>query len=137
VKSDTEHGIDNLNKSVENLSEVMSPRVNAHIVQTRKELDKQGQEVITSSKVVLASISEHGAENESALSNLRQEINQSREQVDNRLHAISDEVRSSIQEWESRVQSARARTGRGRHCGEVGSHVRKNEAEGSSQRKTT
>ena len=73
-------------------------------MQTRKELDKQGQEVITSSKVVLASISEHRAETESATSNLRQEINQSREQVDNRLHAISGEVRSSIQEWESWVQ---------------------------------
>jgi hypothetical protein len=44
LKSNTAHGITNLNNSVENLSEVMGSRVNAHIVQTRKELDKQGQE---------------------------------------------------------------------------------------------
>ena len=97
LKRDTEHGIGNLNKSVEILSEEMSARVNAHIVPTRKELDKQGQEIITSSKVVLASISEHKAKTESTVSNLRQEINQSREQVDSRLHSISGEVKSSIQ----------------------------------------
>ena len=64
LKSDTEHGIDNFTKSVENLREGMSTRVKALIVQTRKELDKQGQEMITSSKVVLVSISEHKAETE-------------------------------------------------------------------------
>jgi len=42
----------------------MSTRVNAHIVQTRKEFDKQGQEIITSSKVVLANNREHKAETE-------------------------------------------------------------------------
>jgi NADH dehydrogenase/NADH:ubiquinone oxidoreductase subunit G len=43
LKRDIEHGTDNLNKSVEILSEEMSARVNAHIVPTRKELVKQGQ----------------------------------------------------------------------------------------------
>jgi hypothetical protein len=42
LKRDNEHGIDNLTKSIGDLSEEMSTRVNAHIVQTRKELDKQG-----------------------------------------------------------------------------------------------
>jgi len=41
------------------------------------------------------------------VSNLRQEINQSREKVDSSLHSISGEVKSSIQEWESRVQSVK------------------------------
>ena len=81
--------------------------VNAHIVQTRKELDEQSQEVITSSKVMLPIISEHRSETESTVSNQRKEINQNREQVDNRLHAFSGKVRSSIQEWESRVQSVK------------------------------
>jgi hypothetical protein len=43
LKSNTEHAIDNLKKSVENLSDVMSSRVKAHIVQTRRELDKQSR----------------------------------------------------------------------------------------------
>jgi hypothetical protein len=46
----------------------MSKRVNAHIVQTRKELDKQWHEIITSSKRVLASISEHKAETDLTVS---------------------------------------------------------------------
>ena len=49
LKRDTELGIDDLTKSRGDLSEEMSTRVNAHIVQTRKELDKQGQEITTSS----------------------------------------------------------------------------------------
>jgi hypothetical protein len=56
---------------------------------------------------VLASISEHKAKTESTVSNLRQEINQSREQVDSRLHSISGKVKSSIREWESWVQSVK------------------------------
>jgi len=42
LKTDTEHGINNSTKSVENIIEGMNARVNAHIVQTRNELDKQG-----------------------------------------------------------------------------------------------
>jgi hypothetical protein len=41
LRRDTEHEIDSLNESVENLSEGMSEKVNAHIAQTRKELQKQ------------------------------------------------------------------------------------------------
>ena len=85
----------------------MSARVNAHVVQTRKELDKQGQEIITISKVVLTSVREHKAETESTVANLRQEMNQSREHVNSSLNSISGEVRSRFQEWESQFQSAK------------------------------
>jgi hypothetical protein len=57
LKRDTEHDIDNLTKSVGNLSEEVNSRVNAHSGQTRKELDKQGQEIINGSKVILSNIS--------------------------------------------------------------------------------
>jgi DNA anti-recombination protein RmuC len=52
LKRDTEHSIDNFTKSVGNLGEDLSWRVNAHIVQTKKELDKQGHEIINGSKVI-------------------------------------------------------------------------------------
>jgi hypothetical protein len=107
LKRDTEHGIDNLTKSLGDLSEEMSTRVNAHIVQTRKELDKQGQKIITSSKVLLANIREHKAETESNVANLRQAINQNREEVDGLLNSMSGEVRTSIQECESQIQSVK------------------------------
>jgi hypothetical protein len=75
----------------------MSKRVNANIVQTRKELGKQGQETITSSKTVLASTSKHKAETETTVANLRQETNHKREYMDSTLNSISGEVRSNIQ----------------------------------------
>jgi hypothetical protein len=103
----TEHDIDNLTKSVENFSEEISKRVNAHIVQTRKEIDKQGQEIATSSKSVLASISEHKAEINVTVANLRQEISQNREHVDSMINSISGEVRSNIQAWDSQIQSVK------------------------------
>jgi len=107
LKTDTEHGINNLTKSVENISEGINARVNAHIVQTRKELDKQGQEIINSCKVVLASISEHKTETEATVANLRQEINQRREHVHSLLNTISGEVNSRFLERETQFQSVK------------------------------
>ena len=69
-------------------------------MQTTKELDKQGQEIITSSKVVLTSVREHKAETESTVANLRQEMNHSRQHVNSSLNSISGEVRSRFQDWE-------------------------------------
>ena len=81
--------------------------MNAHNVQTRKELDKQGQETIKSSKVVLASISEHKRETEATVSNRRQEINQRREHVNSLLNTISGEVNSRFEERENQFQCVR------------------------------
>ena len=105
LKIDTEHDIDNLTKSVEYLCEGMSKRVNVYIVQTRKERGKQGQEIITSSERVLASTSEHKAETESTVANLRQETNHERQYVYSMLNSISGEVRSNIQVCDSQIQS--------------------------------
>jgi hypothetical protein len=107
LKRDAEQGIENVTKSVGDLSEEMSTRVNAHIVQRRKELDEQGQEIITSSKVVLPNIREHKAGTESTASNLRQAIKQSREHVDGWLNSMSGEVKTSIQECERQIQSVK------------------------------
>jgi alpha-L-fucosidase len=89
LKRGTEHDINNSSVSVEYACEGMSEIVNAHIVQTRKELDTQGQGVITSSKTMLASINEHNAETEPTVANLRQEINQNRRYVDSMINSIS------------------------------------------------
>jgi hypothetical protein len=107
LKIDAEHDIDNLTKSVECLCEGMSKRVNAYIVQTREELGKQGQEIITRSKTVLASTSEHKAESATTVANLRQETNHKREYVHSMLNSISGEVRSNIQVCDSQIQSVK------------------------------
>ena len=56
LKWDTERSINCLTNSAKNMSEVVSARVNAQAVQTRKELDKKRQEIITTSKVVLKNV---------------------------------------------------------------------------------
>jgi len=61
--------------------------------------------IINSSKVVLASISEHKTETEATVANLRQEINQRREHVDSLLNTISGEVNLRFQERENQFQS--------------------------------
>jgi hypothetical protein len=104
LKRDTDHSIDNFTKSVGNLGEELSSGVNAHIVQTRKELDKQGQEIINGSKVISSNIREHKAETESSDEKLRQAMTQSREQVNDRFKEMSGDVRSSIQECENKIQ---------------------------------
>jgi len=76
-------------------------------VQTRKDLYKQGQEIISSSKVMLASISEHKTETEETVANLRQEINQRRKHVDSLLNTISGEVNSRFQEREHQFESVK------------------------------
>jgi hypothetical protein len=102
LKRDTEHDIDTLTKLVGNLSEEVNARVNAHIVQTWKELDKQEQEIINGSKLIVSNIGEQKAETESSVEKLRQTMTQSRGQVNDRFKGISGEVWSNIQECETR-----------------------------------
>lgn len=76
LKGVTEHDIDNLAMSVENFCYGMSKRVNARNLQTEKEFDGQGHEIINTPKTVLPSISEQKAATESTVAHLKQEINQ-------------------------------------------------------------
>jgi hypothetical protein len=110
LSSDIEHEIVCLNKSVEDLSEGLSQKLHVHIVQTRKEFDKQGQEIVTSSKTMSATISEHKAQIDASIANLRQEIGKSQDQVDKKLNTMSDEIKSNGQVCESRVQREKQAT---------------------------
>ena len=56
---------------------------------------------------MVANIREHKAETESTVADLRQAINQNREEVDGLLNSMSGEVRTSIQECESQIQSVK------------------------------
>ena len=79
----------------------MSARVKAHVVQTRKELAKQGQGIITNLKLVLGSVKVYNAETEWKL---RQEMNQRQQNFNSYLNSISVEFSSRFQEWESQFQ---------------------------------
>jgi uncharacterized NAD(P)/FAD-binding protein YdhS len=96
-----------LTKSIGNLSNEVNSRVKAHIALTSKALDKEGQEIINGSKVILSNIREHIDETESSVEKLRQAMTQSREQVGHRFKVMSGEVRSSIGECENKIQSVK------------------------------
>jgi gas vesicle protein len=55
----------------------------------------------------LANIREHKAETESNVASPRQAINQNREEANGLLNSTSGEVRTSIQECESQIQSVK------------------------------
>jgi hypothetical protein len=103
LRRDTKHEVGSLNRSVENLGEGLRRKMHAHITQTRKKFDRQGKEIVYSSKTMLATISEHKAQTDANIANLRLEIEQSRDQVDSKLNTISNEVRSNVQLWENQV----------------------------------
>jgi len=49
VRRDAENKITSLNNTTESVRECMSERINAHVVQARKETDRQGQEITAAS----------------------------------------------------------------------------------------
>jgi hypothetical protein len=56
VCRDAENKTTTLNNTIEGVRECMIERMNAHVVQTRKETDRQGQEITAASRQLLASI---------------------------------------------------------------------------------
>jgi tryptophanase len=60
----------------------MNEKMNAHVVQTRKETDRQGQEITAASSSLLATINEHKEKMGVATDNLSQEISKSKEYAD-------------------------------------------------------
>ena len=57
----------------------MNERMNAHVVLTRKETDRQGQETTAASISLLASIKEHKEQMGVTVENLNREISKSKE----------------------------------------------------------
>jgi hypothetical protein len=51
-------GAKRLNNNIESARESMNERINAHVVQTRKEIDRSGQEITAASSSLIASIKE-------------------------------------------------------------------------------
>ena len=70
----------------------MNERMNAHVVQARKETDRQGQEITAASSSLLASIKEHQEQVGVTIDNLSQQISKSKEYVDSKCSSISGEI---------------------------------------------
>jgi len=67
-----------LNNTIESVRESINDRMNAHVVQARKETDRQRQEITAASSSLLASIREHKEQMGVTNDNLNQEINKSK-----------------------------------------------------------
>jgi predicted HNH restriction endonuclease len=70
----------------------MNERMNAHVVQARKQTDQQGQEITAASSSLLASIKKHKEEMRITIENLNREISKSKECVDSNFSKISWEI---------------------------------------------
>jgi len=70
----------------------VNERINAHVVQARKETDRQGQEITAASSSLLASIREHKEQMGVTAENLNREISKSKEYVDSKFSTISGEI---------------------------------------------
>jgi signal transduction histidine kinase len=66
--------------------------MNAQVVQTRRETDRQGQEIIAASSSLLASIKEHKEQIGVTIDILSQEITKSKSHVDSKFRTVSEEV---------------------------------------------
>jgi len=75
----------------------MNGRVNAHVVQTSKETDRQGQEITAASSSLLASIKEHKKQMGVTIDNLSHEIGKSKEYADSKFGTVSREIQDTKQ----------------------------------------
>jgi len=67
----------------------MNEMMNAQVVQTRKEKDRQGQEITPYSSSLLASIKEQKEQMRVTINNLSHEINISKENADSKFSTVS------------------------------------------------
>jgi hypothetical protein len=70
----------------------MNERMNAHVVQNRKQADWQGQEITAASNSLLASIREHKEQMGVTYDNLSYESSKSKECVDSKFSIVSGEI---------------------------------------------
>ena len=74
------------------MRECTNERMNAYVVQVRKETDRQGQEITAASSSLLTSIREHKEQVRITIENLSHEISKSKEYADRKFSAVSGEI---------------------------------------------
>ena len=108
VSRDAESKITSLNNTIESVRECMNDRINAHVVQARKETDRQGQEITAASSSLLASIKEHKEQIGVTVETLNQEISKSREYTDNKLKYVDSKFSTISEEIQDIKQHSSA-----------------------------
>jgi transcription elongation factor len=86
----------------------MTERINAHVVQTRKEIDRQGQETTAALSSMLARIKEQRG---IATDNLSQEISKSKEYTDSKFNTVSRDIQDIKQHSTAEIPKLSLRVG--------------------------
>jgi polyhydroxyalkanoate synthesis regulator phasin len=92
VSRDTENIITTLNNTIKNLRECMKERMNARVVQARKETDRQGQEITAALSSLIAIVREHKEQVGVIIKNSSHEIGISKEYTDSKFSTVSGEI---------------------------------------------
>jgi len=92
ISRDAEDKITTLNNTLKITRECMNDRMKEHLVQTRRETDRHGQEITVASSSWLASITEHKEQMGVTIDNLSQEINKSKEHADRKFSKVVGEI---------------------------------------------
>jgi ElaB/YqjD/DUF883 family membrane-anchored ribosome-binding protein len=92
VRKDNEIEISKLSSTIDKVYASVSERVNAHVTQTRKQVDVHGQEVLNASKSMLANTNDHKKQTEGVINNIRQEVTKTRENVDDKFSTVSGDM---------------------------------------------
>ena len=89
---DAKNKITTLNNIIKSTFVCMNDRMEAHVVQTRRETDRHGQEITAASSLLLASIKEHKEQMGVTIDNLSQETNKSKEYADSKFSKVLGEI---------------------------------------------
>jgi len=111
VNRDTKDKITTLSNTIESVRECMKERMNAHVVQARKETDRQGQEITAATSSLLASIKEHQEQVGVTIDNLSQQTSKSKEYVDSKCSTISGEIQDFKQHSSAEISRLSAKVG--------------------------
>jgi vacuolar-type H+-ATPase subunit I/STV1 len=111
VSRDAADRITTLKNTIESVRECMNERMNAHVVQTRKETDRQGQEITAASSSLLASIKEHKEQVGVTIESLSQQISKSKEYVESKFSTVSGEIQDIKQHSAAEISRLSATLG--------------------------
>jgi hypothetical protein len=100
-----------LNNTIKSVRECMNERMNAHMVQVRKESDRQGEEITTASSSLQASIREHKEEVGVTIENLNHEISKSKEYAGSKFSTVSGEIQDIKQHSATEISKLNATIG--------------------------
>jgi hypothetical protein len=98
VSKEDENKFTTLNSTIKSMRECMNEMINAHVVQTRKETDRQVQEITPASSSLLASIKEHNEQMGVTIDNFSQELSNSKEYADTKFSTVSRDIQHSAAE---------------------------------------